>query len=359
VAPPADGPPPPSGVIRSGRIAVVLVLGVLPIYLVMSQLIETVWPGVLVLISVLAAFALAYRWGLHRDRAFLASWLAVATVLAAVSAIVGLYNGLTDEPYVTPALARLWPNLYGSPITITYDQYGSWLTIHDQYNVYLPLLAFLRVPGFDYRWTSLGCWLATVYLLRRSGAAVVLFGAPWVALLAANGFNDFVPFVLLALALVTLRGWGARVAEYVALGAKQFANVVIVLLHLWHRRWRAAAVAVAVTVAWLVPFALLSPSGVVCHAILLEPHACGGGAASDLGAGLFVHINYYLWPIFLLAALGPGYVASLRGPAYARARARARSWWQDRRPGHEPSEAAVLLATPLVRLPSHEADPGG
>ena len=178
------------------------------------------------------------------------------------------------------------------------------------------------MPGLDYRWVTLGAWALMVYLLRRNGPAVLLVGGPWVALLAANGFNDFVPLLFLSLTFVSLRGWPSRLAEVVSLGLKQFANALVVVVYLWRRQWREALVAVGVTVAFLVPFALLDPSGVVCHAILLVPQpACGGGSGSSLALGVFDHLNYYVWPLWVLAVFGPAYVVRLKGPEYANERA--------------------------------------
>ncbi len=264
------------------------------------------------LLLALILVALAYRWNLTHDRILLSSWVAISIGIAFFSLFSGWHNGLTDEPFVTPAFAHLWPNLYGSSVTLTYQQYGTTYTLSSLYNVYLPGLAFAEIPGISYQWTALGAWLAGLYLLRRRGAAVLLWGGIWVGLSAASGFNDFVPLLTLTLTYVTLAGSSSKVAEIVSLGLKQFANIVIVVVHLYHRRWREALLAVAITAAILAPFAYLSPGGVVCHALLIQPHACSSGVGSALGYGFLHHLNYFLWPVWLVAVFGPGYIFSLK-----------------------------------------------
>jgi len=288
------------------------------VFLVMDLFLANASAGFVLFLAVLAAFALALQSGRYRDPRFLAAWVGVAAILALVSAVTGFFNGLTDEPYATPAFVRLLPDLYGKTLVLSYYQYGSGpLTLHSAY-IYLPLMTFLQVPGLDYRWITVGTWALTVYLLRRSPPAVLLLGAPWVALLAANGFNDFVPLVFLTLVFAVLTGWSARAAEVVALGLKQFANAILVVYYLWKRRWAEALLAVGITLAFLLPFALLDPGGVLCHAILLDPMAaCTAGNSAGFVSIVFTHLNYYVWPLWLFAVLGPAYVARLRGPEYA------------------------------------------
>ena len=329
--------------------AATIAVGLGSVFLVMaSPLLSNPAAGAVLFLGVLGAFALAYRADLLRRSGFLALWVGVALGLAVASALTGYLNGLTDEPYATPAFVRLLPHLYGTSLSMTYYQYGNGpLSLHDAY-IYMPLLTFVQVPGLDYRWVTVGAWALMVYLLRRSGPGVLLLGSPWVALVAANGFNDLVPLVALTLTFVSLRGWSARLAEVVSLGLKQFANAIIVVYYLWHRRWREALLAVGVTVAFLVPFAVLDPSGVLCHAVLLDPQpACGGGYAGAFATGSGSHLNYYVWALWILAVFGPAYVVRLKGPEYAAERAelaRARGV----RPGDEenrtePTGSLVLL----------------
>jgi hypothetical protein len=314
--------PDPIPFLRGFRIGAVVGANALGTFAILAFLLPT-WPaGLLLLLLILATFALAYTWGLTRDRLFLAIWVAVSVVAATVSLVTGWHNGLTEEPFVTPAFAQLWPNLYGSPISIVYDQYGTHFALTDLFNVYLPGLAFAAVPGINYKWTALGAWVGTLYLLRSRGTSLVLWGGSWVGLMAANGFNDFVPVLTLTLTFVTLVGAPSKVAEVVSLGLKQFANVVVVGVHLYHRRWKDALLAVVITAAILAPFAYLSPGGVVCHAILIQPNDCKNGVGSVLGVGVVDHLNYLLWPLWVLAVFGPSYVRSLRiaGPGGIRGR---------------------------------------
>lgn len=324
------------------------------IFLVLgTPVLETGTAGPILFLALLLAFALAYGSGLYRRPEFLAAWIGAAAALAVVSALTGFFNGLTDEPYATPAFLRLLPDLYGKPLQLTYSQYGSGpLSIDDPF-IYLPLMPFVQIPGLDYRVVTLGAWALTVGLLRRSPAAVVLMGSPWVALLAANGFNDAVPLLLLTLTFVSLRGWSSRLAEVVSLGLKQFANAIIVVYYLWRRQWREALLAVGITVAFLLPFALLDPSGVLCHAILLDPQpACASGNIVSFVVGVFGHLNYYVWPVWVFAVFGPAYIARLRGPEYARERSTAARWFGEHASGGrgEDAPAWLLVLLPFVRF---------
>jgi hypothetical protein len=297
---------------RLARIVVVAGGSTLATVAILSYLLPG-WPsGILLVLLLVGTFLLAYRWDLARDPAFLGTWVGISFGVAVVSLVTGWHNGLTDEPFVTPAFAQLWPNLYGSPTSVAYDQYGTHYLLTNLYNVYLPGLAFAVLPGVNYKWTALAAWAASVYLLRRRGEAVVLWGGAWVGLLAANGFNDFVPCLALVLTFVTLVGTPSRIAEVVSLALKQFANLIVVAVHVYHRRWRDALLAVVITAVILAPFAYLSPSGVVCHVLLIQPGACSQGAGPALGAGFVHHINYLLWPLFVLAVFAPSYVRSLR-----------------------------------------------
>ena len=348
-APRAGGP---SGVVRPLVALAVVAIGLgTTLYGVLGPVLESGLAGVFFLFGVIAAFLVAYPVGLHRDRRFLALWVGVSVALAVVSVLTGRLNGLTGEPYATPAFVRLLPNLYGQTLHLAYTQYGTPLTISSAY-VYLPLLTVLQVPGLDYRWVAVGAWAATVYLLRRSGAAVVLLGSPFVALIAANGFNDLVPFLALTLSVVTLAGPRARAAEVVALGLKQFANVLLVAFHLWHRRWGRALLAVGVSALFLLPFAFFSPSGVVCHAILLDPSSgCSLAGSGSFVSGGLGHLNYFAWVLYVLAVFGTPYVAELRGPGYARERAELAHWGSARRlaaPG--PFREWMVPLLPFVRL---------
>jgi hypothetical protein len=331
-----------------------VLVGVGSVFLVMdTPLLSSPVAGVVLFLAVLAAFALAHRGDLHKDSRFLAFWVGAALALALASVLTGFFNGLTDEPYATPAFIHLLPNLYGKPLELTYYQYGSGPLSLDASYIYLPLMTFVQVPGLDYRWVTLGAWTLMVYLLRRSGPAVVLVGSPWVALVAANGFNDLVPLTFLTLTFVTLQGWPGRVAEVVSLGLKQFANVIILVYYLVQRRWREALLVVGVTVAFLLPFAVLDLPAVVCHAVLLDPQpVCGGGYSAAFAAGTGSHLNYYVWVLWLLAVFGPAYVTRLKGPAYAAEReelARLRGIPpRDGGTRADPNWSLVLL--PLFRL---------
>jgi hypothetical protein len=338
---------------RVGHTAILAGLSLGSVVLILGTfLLSTPLPGTLIFVVVLGCLALAYRWNLHRDSGFLATWVLLSLAVAVGSILSGLGNGLTDEPYFMPAFIQLWPNLYGASLHLHYYQMGSGEHYSISYFVYLPLLSLIWIPGLDYRWLCVGAWLATIYAVRRTGPSVAVWGSPWVALLAANGFNDFLPLLALTVAFVTLAGWKSKIAEIVSLGLKQFANVIVVLYHAWNRQWRDALLAGVVTALFLLPFALLSPGGVWCHAILVQSQPCNGFATGFYsGSALLSHINYVLYPIWIAAIFGPRYVASLRGSAYtstrrAAAEMLAKRW---RRPANQVPETVVLVVIPFLR----------
>jgi len=357
MADPERAGPGPGGARRPGALEIsaalaAVAVGLGSVLLVFwTPLLETPYAGSTLVLGAVAAFYLAYRFRVHREPWFLASWVAVALALAVFSALTGYLNGVTDEPYGTPGFVHLLPNLYGGGLHLSYDQYGTPSSLDSAY-IYLPLLTFFQVPGLDYRWLMIAAWLAILYLLRAERASFVLLASPAVGLLAAEGFNDFVPLLGVTLTLVTLSGGRARVAEVVSLGLKQFANVLLVLYYAWHRRWGEVALAAAITAAILLPFAVWSPSDVVCHALLLNPSptcAAGGGAAFVSGGPS--HLNYYLWPLFGLAVFGARYVRELRGPGYAAERtAIERSRGRAAAGGTPPASDATLLLAPFVRF---------
>jgi hypothetical protein len=334
---------------------VLLLLSAGSVYLEMALLLSRPIATFVPALAILIAAALAVHWKLHREPAFLYAWVALSLGFAVFSAATGFYNGLTDEPYATPAFAaQWWPNLYTSPIHISYFQYGTGPTPLSAFYVYLPFLTFIQVPGLDYRWVSLAAWVLTVYLLRKNGTAVVGWGSLYVGLLAASGFNDFVPIAVLTLAFVSLPGWKGKVAEVVGLGLKQFANLFVVAYHLYHRRWRAAALATGVTVAILLPFLIVDPLSVWCAVVLVGQAHCASFATSveaPTSAGtqpFYAHLNYYLWPLWVVATFLPRWAVGTRRAEYAPARREAAALLdRPNRPVREDSEGLRFLLTVL------------
>jgi len=212
---------------------------------------------------------------------------------AVVSLLTGVLNGLSDEPYSTPAYAALGWGLYTHPVQFVYLQYGT-SHVESSYDVYLPLLTFLQVPGLDYRWVSLAAWGGSIYLLRKDPVAAGGFAAPWIPLLAANGQNDFVPLLALTIALVVpLSKGGTWVAEIVALALKQLANIVLVAYHLARREYLRAVAAAAITLAILAPFLWIDAGAVYCHVLV------GDSGTSCVGHPWTFFLfkrNYWLYP---------------------------------------------------------------
>lgn len=262
-------------------------------------LVGTTVPGFTVLILPIVGTTALVAYGFTR-LAPLPRWVlpmlgGLALALGVYSILTGRFNGFSDEPYSTPAYASLGWSLYTQPIHLTYLQYGVAHT-EQSYYVYLPLLTWLQVPGLDYRWVSLGAWAVTLFALRRDTFAASGWAVPWIPLLAANGQNDFVPLLALTAALAVPSGRWGRLAEVVALGLKQFVNVIDVAYHLARRQYLRAAVATAVTVAFLVPFLWISPGAVYCHVVLGDP--TNGCAAHSAGFLLFKR-NYWLYPTWV------------------------------------------------------------
>ena len=259
-------------------------------------LVGTTVPGFPFLIVPIFALTIAVGYGLDRLRTRV-SWgipvlIAVGTAVAVYSVVTGTLNGLSDEPYSTPAYAALGWGLYSHPVTFTYVQYGRTY-LENSYDVYLPLLTFVQVPGLDYRWVSLAAWGGSLYLLRRNPLAAAGFATPWIPLLAANGQNDFVPLFALTLALVVPTGRYRWAAEAFSLALKQLANVVVVAYHLARREYLRALVAVAITAAILGPFVYVDAAGVWCHAIVGDP---GAGCTGHSWTFFVFKRNYWLYP---------------------------------------------------------------
>ncbi len=221
----------------------------------------------------------------------------LGVVVSVVSVVTGVLNGLSDEPYTTPAYATLGWGLYTHPVLFTYFQVPVRATSSTSYDVYLPLLAFVQVPGLDYRWVALAAWGGGVYLLRRDPFAAGGFAAPWIPLLAANGQNDFVPLLALTIALVVQLPRGRWAAEVLSLALKQTANVVVFAYHLARREYLRALAAVAVTVAILAPFLWINSGAVYCHVIVgSSVNTCAGRPWT-----FFVFKrNYWLYPSWVV-----------------------------------------------------------
>jgi hypothetical protein len=251
----------------------------------------------------IGAFAIAFpvvvrRLGVAREARFVRFLLVAGLVFGVISILTGAGNGLTDEPFTTPRFATLlWAHQdpYVVPLVFNYVQYGQ--TIHS-YSIYpyLPLLMFLQVPGLDYKWFALGCWAGMVLLVRKRFDAGVLLAQPYVAVMAASGYNDFPVLLLLTLGFVGVGGRAQRWAQLLALGAKQFANAIVLVYYAVRRDWKNFLVTVGVSAAFILPFVLWSGPTVLCPAVLADRlSSCpAGGEAQFL-------LNYALWPVWVLA----------------------------------------------------------
>ncbi len=223
--------------------------------------------------------------------------------VAIVSIATGIGNGLTDEPYVMPYF--IGPllhgqNPYSTAIYVTYNQYGTIYQVGPVRYIYLPLLLVFQPfvgGGAGYKLFAVATWAGTIYLVRRNPFAVLAISQPYIALLAASGFTDFPALLLLTVGFVGVAGRRQNWATYLALGAKQFANVFVGLYYLVHRDWKNFGIAIGVSLAWILPFFLWAPSAYFCGAVL----GAQGGCAHASAPGFFVHLNYWVWPVWVLA----------------------------------------------------------
>lgn len=232
--------------------------------------------------------------------------------LAAIAALL-LFGGvlialdwpatLTDEDdYMPYALADLvhGRNPYATVHTETRtvhrpwaDQTYSWTTALP----YFPLIAFLQLPGIDYRWTALLSYGALLLALRGKRVGFWAFANPLVAWLAASGFNDFAPLALVA--------WSARSAlpwlAWLAAASKQFFLPLLAVDAFLRREWRVFVGSALFTLAVCVPFLLLDPGAFVRSAFL--DHAAKAPR-------LFVFVNYALYPLYAATVMWPARAAA-------------------------------------------------
>jgi putative flippase GtrA len=289
----------------------------------------------------LGAFALMFPVAVRqlkvpRRIGFVYFLLGAGVVFSVGSILTGAANGLTNEAFTTPRYVGLLfahHDPYVVPLVFQYVQYGQTLNSQSLY-LWGPLLMFFQLPGLDYKWFALGCWVVMVLLVRKRFDVAVMLAQPYVAIIAANGYNDLVVLVFMTLAFVGYEGRRQKWAEWLSLGMKQFANLFVLAYHLLRRDWRNALGTLVVTGAFVIPFVLWSGTSVLCPAVL------GGWFPScHDGVGTGYQLNYSLWVVWGVAVFYAPFVDAFR-------RRLARGWW------------ARLLArtglTPdgLVRLPA-------
>ncbi len=258
----------------------------------------------------LGAFALMFPVAVRQLRVprrtdFIYFLLGAGIVFSVGSILTGAGNGLTDEPFTTPRYVGLLfshQDPYIVPLVFNYVQYGQPLHSNSLY-LYGPLLMFLQVPGLDYKWFAVGCWIVMVLLVRRRFDVAVMLAQPYVAIIAASGYNDLVVLVFMTLAFAGFEGRRQKWAEWLSLGMKQFANLFVLAYYLVRRDWRNTLLTAGISVAFIVPFFLWSGPAVLCPAILADrlPSCSGGGAPSYL-------LNYSVWILWAVALFYPSLV---------------------------------------------------
>jgi hypothetical protein len=127
--------------------------------------------------------------------------------------------------------------------------------------------------------------------------------------MAANGFNDALPILILTLALLTFTGRNARVASYLALGLKQFANIFLFAYHVLRREWHEAIVTISVTLIFLSPFLVWDWRSAICSPILDMPPYCQDTQNLLIDA-VHSRINFALWPVWIAAIFYPALLSS-------------------------------------------------
>jgi putative flippase GtrA len=261
----------------------------------------------------LGAFALMFPVAVHQLRVprrtgFVYFLLVAGLVFSVASILTGAANGLTDEPYTTPRyITLLWAHQdpYTVPLVFDYVQYGQ--AFHSQ-SIYLygPLLMFFQVPGLDYKWFALGCWTLMVLAVRKRFDIAVMLAQPYVAIIAASGYNDLVVLLFMTLGFVGFEGRRQKWAEWIALGLKQFANLFTLAYYLVRRDWKNLAVTAGISAAFLVPFLLWSGPAILCPAVLADRlPSCSGGSPSYL-------LNYSVWLVWVVAVFYPQVTEAVR-----------------------------------------------
>jgi hypothetical protein len=224
-----------------------------------------------------------------------------SVALGVFSVATGYLNFLTDE-WATPQYVTLLfsgHNWYSTPFQFQYVKMG---TVYNTtiWDVYLPLLPFIQVPyvWLDYRWFTLAVWGLMVYVVRGRYYTSMALGGQYMALMAANGFNDVIPLLFLTLAFVTLSGRRARLARYLSLGMKQFSNAFVFGYQILRRDWREAGITIAISLLFLVPFFVWDWKSAICTPILDMPPDCS--STQNLGFNsVHVLINFALWPVWI------------------------------------------------------------
>jgi hypothetical protein len=266
---------------------------------VASSVLRTVLVWLLLAIAATAfAWAIA-RIGVPQTAQFGWVLFGIGLAFGVYSILSGFQSGYTDESYSTPRYVGLLlagHDPYSYPLVFTYNQYGTLSHSYSRY-VYLPLLMFWQIPGLNYKFFTVLTWGGTVWLLRRDAFAMITMAQPFVAVLAANGYNDFPVLLLLTLAFVGIAGSRSKWAEVLALGSKQFANVITVLYYAVHRDWKRVGVTIGITAAFLAPFLIWNFSATLCNAV--EYNLAPGCLAHQ--ASPRTQINYSLYILWIVA----------------------------------------------------------
>lgn len=300
--------------VRYLRFAAAWVVGALPAFAVLAALWQ--YPSAFNGTSevALGAFALMFpiavrQLRVERRTEFVYFLLLVGIAFGVISVLSGAANGLTDQPYSTPRFVSLLfqrQDPYVVPLGFQYQQYGQTLSFHAVYS-FLPLLMFLQVPGLNYKWFALAAWAAMVLVARRRFDTAVLLAQPYLAILAANGYNDLVVLLLLTVGFVGWEGRRQKWAEWLSLGCQQLASLFVVAYHVVRRDWRNVVVTLGITLGFLVPFLLWSGTGVLCPAITGDRLAACG-----TGAGLALHLDDPVWVVWGMAVFYAPLLGALR-----------------------------------------------
>lgn len=232
----------------------------------------------------------------------------VGFLLGIFSIATGIFNGLTDVPFAFPLEQQILfqgRNPYNSYELVYWNR-----DLHVSHFWELPLsLVFVPPIGgyIAFEIFMFICWCVTIYILRNHIAGIMM-SAPYVALLSANGFSDFLPILLLTISFVGINGRHYRIAEVISLGVKQFACVIVAIRYIFIRDYKNFIMTCLIILGWCLPFLIWDWHSFICQAVIFENHSsCVSSyflgrenpAFLQIG-GISITVNYMLYSLWLI-----------------------------------------------------------
>lgn len=275
-------------------------VGLLPMTLWLTTPLLSIPPlGPIVIGSLLILPYATFRWKLDRKVVLFVSLIS-SVGIGLLSVTTGLWNNLTTERYAIPIAGHmLWAGQ--NPYAVLHIIPGTnW---PPEYLWELPLTGVLAWPGNDYAWPMLVSWVLMVYVLRKRYSGLVM-AQPLVALLAANGYSDFFPLLLLSVAYAAKCGKGCWLAEAVSAATKQFATAITIIRSLLRRDYKRAILLAGWVTAISLPFLLWNPTMFLCNAVVFQTApGCPVPPGAIRGGGVWpgiTNVNYSLWLVWIV-----------------------------------------------------------